>query len=293
MRLRGSISNAALIYNVSSTLDKFGRNILVKFLPESLQLILQSSLDAGMQVYSSIPVKKIFSEYLLEPSEGDGIYIELEAELLTRSLKSSSDSITKFRATRKDDVAYLKFSTTHRSRNKAEVTLSQDIPIRILTLDQIGVVNDFELPTPDIQFRLPAIEQLRSEMARIAKFSTKVLVAANLKGLFYLQAISLEANIKVTFDHTTELNFNVLPEEFYTNSIKYQNRDRSLPAKIRVLMKDLKNCFSSPVVTQRTTVCGIIENHMLTICCLLVSPLGDSMGRVTFCFPCNYDDDQV
>ncbi|KAI0226462.1 hypothetical protein L0F63_001721 [Massospora cicadina] len=76
-----------------------------------------------------------------------------------------------------------------------------------------------------------------------------------------------------------------LPEEFYLNAIQYQNRDKETFSHIQILMRDLVRCFSAPVLDHRHTVCGIVEGQMLTICCLLITPLQEFLGRVTFCFP--------
>ncbi|KAI0226463.1 Checkpoint protein hus1 [Massospora cicadina] len=223
MRLRGSIINVPLIYSSSNFTPHltFEKMVLVKFLPDKLELILQSSLDEGMQIYSYFNTvltsqhglmaikRKVFGDYVLETGGAPGFYIEVGATLLARALRSSNDSVTTFKVAKRNGRAFLKISTTHRSRTKAAVALSQDIPIRILTPDQVELVNEFRIPAPHVQFRLPRAEQLRHEVNRIKNFSDRVTVSANRNGEITLLALTELTSVKIGFKDIAPLNFEV------------------------------------------------------------------------------------
>lgn len=285
MRLRGNMINVPLIYNIASSLDKFEKVMLIKFLPDTLELVLQSNLESGMSINSRLPTRKVFSDYVLEPGEAPGIYIEMGSELLTRALKSSADTLTTFRAAKREGCAFLKINTTHRCRTKGSVALSQDIPIRILTYDQIKLVNEFQIPSPTIQFRLPKLDQLRHEVNRIKNVADQVTILANLKGDLSFWSLTDSASVKIGFKDIPALDFSLLPEEFYLHSLQYQTRDKEAISEIKVGMRDLVRSLLAPVLNPLYTVCGIVEGRMLTVTCVLITPLQESLGMITFCLP--------
>ncbi|KAL1916902.1 uncharacterized protein VTP21DRAFT_5099 [Calcarisporiella thermophila] len=262
MRMRTNISNPNLLAKVAQSIEKLGKTCLLKFTPAKLHFIIITDPDSGVQVWSQLDAASIFENYRIQSASNNEIYLDFYIEYLIRALKSTQGALEiMMKLTKKENIPMLSLAITSQTRMGRKQSLTQDIPVRVLSPQQMEMVREPMCPDPQVHIMMPPLLSVRTIAERMKSLSDYVVISANMNGEFTLKC---EANM-VTMETYYKGLFN--PELEYSESeaarVPSQTRDKNQFASARIDVKNFVKFLNTYHVSPSNVVCCIIEHHAI------------------------------
>jgi hypothetical protein len=81
------------------------------------------------------------------------------------------------------------------------VTVTQDVPVTVLSASQLAEVSEPQLPVPEVRVFLPQMRPLASVVERMARISERLLLAASMSGELTVKADSDVVSVATFYSH--------------------------------------------------------------------------------------------
>ncbi|KAJ2704812.1 Checkpoint protein hus1 [Coemansia spiralis] len=275
MRFRTLVTNANLLLRVVQSIDRLTKSAILKLTPEKLHIIVITDVDSGLQLWSDVAVNALFSDYRIESVHSNEIYLEFSIDNLQRALKSAQGALrTTLKLTKKQGLAVLSLIIQNQSGTGRELTLSQDVPVRVLTPQQMDAVREPLVPDSQVHIMMPPLNSVRSIAERLKTMGDRVAVSANRDGEVTLRVSNDLVEITTFFRGLENLAYDATqdsnptpdraPDEFYTAVVD---------------MKNFLRFLQSYHVAPRNIVCCIIEHHALVFY-VYIGSAGSGIGAL-------------
>ncbi|KAJ2158153.1 Checkpoint protein hus1 [Coemansia sp. RSA 552] len=260
MRFRTLVTNSNLLLRVVQSIDKLAKSAILKLTEEKLHIIVLTDVDSGLQLWSDVAIAALFSDYRIESVHNNEIYLEFSIDNLQRALKSAQGALrTTLKLTKKQGLPVLSLIVQNQSSTGRELTLTQDVPVRVLTPMQMDAIREPMVPDGQVHIMMPPLNSVRSIAERIKAMGDRVAVSANREG---------EATLRVSNDLVeTTTFFRGLENLSYdsTQGTPQSEGDRG-SGEFFTAVVDMKNFLrflQSYHVAPKNIVCCIIEHHAL------------------------------
>ncbi|KAJ2000258.1 Checkpoint protein hus1 [Coemansia thaxteri] len=213
-------------------------------------------MDSGLQLWSDIAVGALFSEYQIESNHNDEIYLEFAIDNLQRALRSTQGALgVTLKLAKKQGLPVLSLVIRNQSTTGRELTLCQDVPVRMLTALQMEAIREPMVPDGQVHIMMPPLNNVRSIAERMKGMGDRVAVSANKEGEMTIRVANDLTDITTYFrgletlayDNTQEPSADERPSsEFYTAVVD---------------MKNFLRFLQSYHVAPKNIVCCIVEQH--------------------------------
>jgi HUS1 checkpoint protein len=232
---------------VVSTVQKISKDCVMHLSERKVQFILAAELtEGGVQVWSGIDSVSLFDDYKIESLNNNEVAFEINLEHLQRALKSAQNAqniIVKL--TKKNQTPFLSLAIEVQN-NQHLMTIIQDVPIVLLSAQQLAQYIEPHLPDPEVHIMMPPLKVLRHVIDKMKNVSDHLLIEANMAG-------------ELTFRVETEM---VSIATFYRNLEHPQIEGRSPPrqnpeqkAEVKVDIKKFHKFLFSYQVKPTNVIC--------------------------------------
>ncbi|KAJ2492663.1 Checkpoint protein hus1 [Coemansia sp. RSA 2050] len=253
MRLRTLVTNSTLLLRVVQSIDKLSKSAILKLTPTKLQIIVVTELDSGLQLWSDIAADAIFRDYQIESVHNNEIYFEFNIDNLQRALRSTQSGAlgVSMKLAKRHGLPVLSLTIRSQSGSGHEVSLFQDVPVRMLSALQMEQIQEPTLPDGQVHFMMPPLNNVRSIAERMKGMGDRVAVSANRVGEMRVRVANDLVDVTTYFrgletlaiDTTQEVE---VDEKFYTAVVD---------------MKNFLRFLQSYHVAPKNVVCCIVEHH--------------------------------
>jgi HUS1 checkpoint protein len=186
------------------SVEKISKDGLMLLSPATVHIIQISTTKDGMQCWSSVNVHLIFDDMVLESLNKNEISFQLSLDNLLRALKSGEKAEkVVMKLSKKNNLPYLTvlsdFSVRVSSlcigsllpfQPQSTSTVTQEVPIILLSASQFAQNVEPRLPRPDVMIFLPPLRSIRPVIDRMKNVADSVTLAANNVGEFMLTVSS-------------------------------------------------------------------------------------------------------
>jgi len=261
MRFKARVlsDRCALFIKVCSSVQKINKDCVLHLSERKVQFILTSEVtEGGVQVWSGINAASLFEDYKIESLNNNEIAFEINLDHLSRALKSgqyAQEIVVKL--TKKNGVPFLSLAIDQGSQ---QMTIIQDVPIVLLSAQQLAQYTEPQLPDPEVHIMMPPLKLLRHVIDKMKNVSDFVSIEANMAG-------------KMTFKVETEM---VTIHTNYENLEHPQIEGRSPPrvnpdqkAEVKVDIKKFAKFLYSYQVGPTNVICCIVEGRAIVLHVLL------------------------
>ncbi|KAJ1933947.1 Checkpoint protein hus1 [Kickxella alabastrina] len=277
MRFRAALTNATLLLRVVQTMDKLTKTAILKLTRSKLHLIVLTDMDSGLQLWTDITTSALFSDYRIESVHDDEIYLEFTIDNLQRALKStqtntSTSNQCTLRLTKKQHLPVLSLVIQTQSAMGREMVLTQDVPVRVLTPQQMESIREPMVPDGQVHVMMPSLGSVRSVVERMKSMGDRVAVSANRLGELNIRVNNELVDITTYFKGLENLN----DDSVATQDGSQATVDRA-PGEYYTAVVDMKNFvrfLQSYHVAPKNIVCCIIENFALVFYVYIGSTAG-------------------
>ncbi|KAJ2014667.1 Transport protein yif1 [Coemansia sp. S680] len=256
MRFRTLVTNSNLLLRVVQSIDKLSKSAMLKLTPTKLHIIVVTDLDSGLQLWSDIAVDALFSEYQIESVHNNEIYLEFNIDNLQRALRSTQSGAlgVTLKLTKKQGLPVLSLTIRSQSASGREISLCQDVPVRMLTPQQMSQIREPMVPDGNVHFMMPPLNNVRSIAERMKGMGDRVAVSANREGEMNVRVANDLVDITTYFRGLETLAYDTTQEhtadretsEFYTAVVD---------------MKHFVKFLQSYHVAPKNIVCCIVEGY--------------------------------
>mmetsp|Transcript_24142 Transcript_24142/g.33855 ORF Transcript_24142/g.33855 Transcript_24142/m.33855 type:complete len:277 (-) Transcript_24142:31-861(-) len=262
MRFKARVLNDRinLFIKVVTTVQKISKECVLLMSERKLQFILTSEItDGGVQVWSGINAASIFEDYKIESLNQNEIALEINLDHLQRALKSAqyAQEIS-VKLTKKNGLPFL--SVIIEVQTTQQMTIVQDVPVVLLSQQQLAQYAEPQLPDPEVHILMPSLKLLRHVIEKMKNVCDHLTIFANMAG---------ELKFKVETDMVTI-------QTSYSNLEHPQIEGKSPPrmnsehkAEVKVDIKKFSKFLFSYQVTPLNVICCIVEGRAVVLHVLL------------------------
>ncbi|KAJ2720666.1 Checkpoint protein hus1 [Coemansia sp. Benny D115] len=294
MRFRTILSNSNLLLRVVQSIEKLSKSGILKLTPTKLHIIVLTDMDSGLQLWSDLTVSALFSDYRIESVHENEIYLEFSIDNLQRALKSAQGALqTTVKLTKKQRLPVLSFVIKNQSMGGRELVLTQDVPVRVLTAQQMDSISEPMVPDGQVHIMMPPIANVRSVAERMRSMGDRVAVSANKRGEVNVRVANDLVDITTFFRGLENLSYDSTQQPASAQSDPSPQKESEFYTAV-VDMKNFMRFLQSYHVAPKNIVCCIIENHALVFYVYVgsvgygsgVSALNDqTCGSLTYFIP--------
>ncbi|KAK6529622.1 hypothetical protein TWF281_008788 [Arthrobotrys megalospora] len=196
MKFRSDIHNISLLSKVAGALNVVGKVGWLQLSHSHLQLRVLSSDSSGSsqsQVWATISSSSIFTDPKISSAHDNIINLEIPLDTLHRSLKSAQSSYTSasIKLTKKEGIPRLSIIiTTETAASMNHAKIVQDIPVRVLSPQQVAHLSKPVVPKPGCAVILPALNQLKGITDRYVKMvgvNGRIVLEGNKNGVLKMK----------------------------------------------------------------------------------------------------------
>lgn len=284
MRFRATVENVQTFYRVVQSLEKLAKRCMITMNESTMRIICLTS-DNGVQLWSSIKVPHIFTDYRIQSNNNNEITFEMGTEPLLAALKSALGSPeVVLKLTKKNDHATWSFEIAIQHNSGRRMNIVHDVRITVMRPADVARVHEPLCPEPDVHIILPPLAKLRTPMEHMQRISDAVLIKANrretLRFMVKTDKCCLESewtgckHPNMDGDGTQERDEEEASDEFV-----------SVLLPMKALFK-----FMSCHVVSTTTIAGLCRGH----CVIMYVYIGEAAGEggvLTFYIPAISDGD--
>lgn len=298
MRFKAQIRHPRILRDICGSLASIRKTCQLRLSPKSLCFISTVSTDS-VQVWSRIAVETIFDEFDIASVDNDNIAMELNVDILHRSLKSCCAATSDFddpviRLRKRDKVAYLAVMFEQRTLDSdIPNMISQELPVRLLRLSEATLLKEPVHPNPNVYIMLPTpIGPFLRICDKYKSISSVVKLDANWQGELSLSTDDNEANmVKVTTTWKGTENINVIASSAQGSSgdiatVNSVSQDTSTYS-VHISAKEWINALQISSVV-RHIVLGVCHEHALILYCYVTGAEDEEDGVLTY-YIANHD----
>lgn len=151
-------------------------------------------MNAVCTLTSSTECKaSLFSEYSVVSKNNNEISFNVNLDNLIRGLKSGQSAQEVYvKLTKKGDTAYLSlaiemtvcscFFLPNDNQPTRSMTVTQDIPVQIISPSQLAAFTEPTLPDPEVYIMMPGLKSLKSVIERMKNIDDYLVIHANMAG---------------------------------------------------------------------------------------------------------------
>jgi HUS1 checkpoint protein len=97
----------------------------------------------------------LLEEFRIESANNNEIFLQINSEDFVKTMKSSQNaSDVAFKLTKKDNLPILLFNITSQSRTGKRVVITQEVPVKVLSVAQAEELNEPMVPDPDVSLSI-------------------------------------------------------------------------------------------------------------------------------------------
>ncbi|KYQ96894.1 checkpoint clamp complex protein [Tieghemostelium lacteum] len=253
MKFRAKLYKSKILLKLVQNMMKIHTECVMHITPKKIRFIVNSGdIEDGIQVFYDLPSESFFeNEFSIQSIANNEIQFQIQLENLRRVLLSAinSNDIT-IRLTKKQSEPYLHFVIKSSS---STVVLYQDIPIILLTTQQLAMMTEPILPDPQVYIQMPDIKTIQNVIDKMKNLSEQLVITISMKSQLTLQVESPAGSITT---HYTGLSHPLID----TNKGKDQAPDSSSAiVDIKKILKVLHIHQLKP----EEVVCCIFEGKCL------------------------------
>ncbi|KAJ2242296.1 Checkpoint protein hus1, partial [Coemansia sp. RSA 454] len=138
----------------------------------------------------------LFASYRVESLHNNEIHLEFHIDNLQRALRSAHNSQSAvLKLTKKQNLPVLSLSVQSMSSTGHTTLVCQDVPVRVLTPEQVRAMREPEVPDAHVHIMMPELSTIRSVVERMRLMGDRVTVAANNEGQLTLRVASDRVDI--------------------------------------------------------------------------------------------------
>ncbi|KAJ2502535.1 Checkpoint protein hus1 [Coemansia sp. RSA 1972] len=278
MRFRAQVTNSSLFARIVQCIERLSRTAVLKLTPDRLHIIVVSDAEGGLQMWSDVDPRALFASYRVESLHSNEIYLEFHIDNLQRALRSAHNSQSAtLKLTKKQNLPVLSLSVQSMSSTGHTTLVCQDVPVRVLTPEQVRAMREPEVPDAHVHIMMPTLSTIRSVVERMRLMGDRVTVAANNEGQLTLRVANDRVDIttywrglaNMTYDATNEAP---PAQEFSVATVDMRNFTRFL---------------HSYHVAPKNVICAILEHHALVFYVYIGEAEGvdQSCGSLTYYLP--------
>ncbi|TLD32128.1 putative cell cycle checkpoint protein [Venturia nashicola] len=202
MRFKAQIQNINTFNKFVASLASLGPVAWVRLNENEVRFTIIP--EQGTQVWAVLAIDTIFDNYTIQSAADNVINLEVPLQSLQRALKSALNATSaSIRLTKKDGAPFLCLTITNSSLSSTpysalaganqrsngydhedrestdfsagsrerEVTITQDVPIRVLSVANVEGIHEPRCREPDVHILLPPLMQLKSISDRFTKLA--------------------------------------------------------------------------------------------------------------------------
>ncbi|KAH9948570.1 cell cycle checkpoint [Amylocystis lapponica] len=307
MRFRANIDNVPTFFKIAQAVEKLQKRCIIRFMQDVIHIICNGDMseNGGIQVWSSIKVSSIFSDYRIQSNSGNEITVTLSTEALLAALRSAagptgtqgssvssmaSDAEVIMKLAKKNEHAVLSFEITGTTNMGRNVRITHDVRIDVMKPQDVHRLKEPGCPEPDVHVFLPPLPKLRTVVERLRPLAADVVaVRANRAGVLQLSASTDSARVDVAWTRLKNPTFDGSSQNPHADAgDAAEPRDPVQMSGVLVSLRSLAKFVSSHVVSP-TTLAGICQNHCL-ILYVYIGDISDAGGVLTFYIPAIIDE---
>ncbi|ORY42784.1 cell cycle checkpoint [Rhizoclosmatium globosum] len=269
------------------TMEKLNKIFVIRLHPEFIQFLVHKSNGVGLQAFSKLENNTIFEEHVVESMNKGEIWLEVNGEHFTRTLKCTTNctSVT-MRLTKKMNLPVLCFTINTKGRTGKPIQLIQDCPCRILQAAQTEELKEPNVPNPDVHIILPPVVALKSMADRMKLVGGHMIVKANMSGEFVMLIENDMVKLETFYEDLD--NPAIDPSQVEPSQQPSLNRDPKEFAQVRVDIRDFIKFCTCHQLNPMNTICCIIENHGLVFYVYIGENGGENIGDANGCGTITY-----
>jgi len=262
MRFKAHVINDRinLFIKVVSTMEKISKECILHLKERKIQFILTSEItEGGVQVWSGLNTALLFDEYRIESLNNNEIAFEINLDHLQRALRSgqyANDMVLKL--AKKNGNPFLSLEIQVQSTQQASLT--QDIPIGLLSAHQLSQYTEPLFPDPEVHIMMPPLKLMRHVVDKMKNIGQYLTIYANMAGELKLKVETDMVTIQTSYS-------NLEHPQIEGRSPVRLNPDRSAEAKVDV-MKFSAFLFSYQVAPSNV-ICCIVQGRAVVLHVLL------------------------
>lgn len=276
MRFRANLENSKTLSKLVTLLSKINSQINLRLSPS---LIYFSSADS-IQVFAQIDVSLFFSDMICESLNNNLISIQIvNSSHLIQALSSCSDSESSLKLSKVNNLPVLLFSILQQNDTGRSVTVSQKVPIRVISPDQM--ISEPEYPLASVHISLPPLQSLLNILDKIKHVSPIINISANMSGNLKLHANTDLVDVSTVFNNLSHPELD--PMQLDVENHPSNKRDCGVFAHASVDLKKLSSFCQVNVLSPSNCVLCIVEG----VCLNLYVYLGENGdgGCLTYFIP--------
>ncbi|KAJ1838943.1 Checkpoint protein hus1, partial [Coemansia sp. RSA 2708] len=216
--------------------------------------------EGGLQMWSDVLAIALFSDYRLESLHNNEIHLEVHIDNLQRALRSAQGAQrATLKLTKKQGLPVLSFIIKNLSSTGRELTLCQDVPVRVLSPDQAQAIVEPAVARSPLHIVMPPLGSVRSVAERMRALGDRVSVAANQEGQLTLRVANEGVDITAYFRGLQNL-VHATPEADAAPA-----RPAHEPYTATVDTRNFMRFLQSYHVAPKNIICCIVEHQALIL----------------------------
>ncbi|KAJ1775355.1 Checkpoint protein hus1 [Coemansia sp. RSA 2523] len=253
MRFRAQVTNSSLLVRIVQCIERLSKTAVLKLTPTRLHIIVVSDTEGGLQMWSDVDPQALFASYRVESLHNNEIHLEFHIDNLQRALRSAHNSQSAvLKLTKKQNLPVLSLSVQSMSSTGHTTLVCQDVPVRVLTPEQVRAMREPEVPDAHVHIMMPELSTIRSVVERMRLMGDRVTVAANNEGQLTLRVASDRVDITTYWRGLANMT--------YDASEQPQAHEFSVAT---VDMRNFCRFLHSYHVAPKNVICAILEHHAL------------------------------
>eukprot|EP01132_Coremiostelium_polycephalum_P003164 gene3164-3962_t len=178
--------------------------------PKKIRFIIQGDLEDGMQVWCELMADAFFENYLIESISNNEIQFQIQLELLRRVLQSginSNDIVV--RLVKKGNLPFLHFIIKNTTTT---VVLFQDVPIVLLTAQQLAQITEPILPDPQVHILMPPLKNVQNVIEKMRNLSEALNIRVSMNNQLTLSVETSNGSISTFYKGLEHPHFEGRPK---------------------------------------------------------------------------------
>ncbi|KAJ2826067.1 Checkpoint protein hus1 [Coemansia erecta] len=289
MRFRAEVSNSNLLMRIVQCVERLAKNAVLKLTERKLHIVVVSDGEGGLQMWSDVDPAALFTGYRVESLHGNEIHLEFNIDNLLRALRSAQGAQQAvLKLAKKQGLPVLALGIQGVSGTGRRLTLHQDVPVRVLTPEQVGALREPEVPDAHVHIMMPPLSSVRSVAERMRLMGDRMSVSASGEGQLTLRVASDRVDITTYFRGLENMSHDAASGEAETAGGRAGREFRTAT----VDMKNFTRFLHSHHIAPRNIICAILEHHALVFYVYIGSsaPVGgnfdeQSCGSLTYYLP--------
>ncbi|KAM5532804.1 hypothetical protein V8D89_013523 [Ganoderma adspersum] len=302
MRFRATIENVDTFVKIVQSIDKLQKKCILKFGEHEMRIICTGDAnEGGIQVWSTVKVSSLFTEYRVQSNSNNEIAISVFTDALLSALHSAAASSSKNPSFLSSDCQVLmKLAKNHEKKSVlsfeiqgttvmgSNAQINKQLLIDVMRHADVDRLKEPLCPEPDVHILLPPLSKLRTVVERLRPLAEEgIHFRANYSGELQLSTSTENARMEIGWSGLTNppMSRNA---DGTQNTNDSQDKDLTEMHGILVSHKCLTKFLNCHAISSTTIAC-ICANHCM-ILYVYIGDVSDAGGVLTFYIPAQFDE---